>query len=51
MIGLHVELVHEGKETKASFLSCCPWLIINKEVCYVMPHIAVMVEVVHGGLQ
>lgn len=36
---------------KASFLSSSPWLIINKEVRDVMPHIAVVVEVVHGGLQ
>lgn len=42
--------VYRGKN-KASFDRCCPWLIVNEEVCYVVPHVAVVVEVVHGGLQ
>lgn len=34
-----------------SFLSSSPRLVVNKEVRDVVPHITVMVEVGHGGLQ
>lgn len=40
------------KRSKASLGSSrSPWLVINKEVCDVVPHVAVVVEVVHRGLQ
>lgn len=40
-----------GKILLASFQSGTPRLIINKEVRNVVPHIAVVIEVVHGRLQ
>lgn len=42
------ELINTDK-ANASLLS--PWLVINQEVRDVVPHVAVMVEVVHWGLQ
>lgn len=37
------------RHVQDSFLS--PWLVVNEEVRDVVPHVAVVVEVVHGRLQ
>lgn len=47
-----MQLSHPKEDgTPASFRRGSPWFVINKKIWDVMPHVAVVVEVSHGGLK